>query len=407
MDGRARWLRLRAVVSSWSSVLLIVLLACIAVGGYATVAAHADTGTTQQQRQVQHWTVTGGFDHSATVTRSNPVFPVGTELTNRSTYFMSVSPVLDGSFRLRYRDRAAGDGPVSVTLDAAVVTQSAGENEVFWTERTPIPEKQVTSVASGETTTISFSVNASQVAQRRAEIRETLGESPGEVRTFVAVTVNSSGTAGESPTSLTFTRRLPLTIAGDTYSVGETQPVQRSATTTEMVAVPRTYGFLWSLGGPLLLVGGFLGAGLLAFAHHEDRLALSEAERDLLDFRADRSEFDEWIVRLNLPDAVFDRPQAQAESLADLVDFAIDADRGVVEAPETGTFYVVTPDLLAVYEPPTLAQSADGSQPANLAPGLRDVVTQADSGRPESTDEAPSQDDGSQDSTTDETTTQD
>jgi hypothetical protein len=85
-----------------------------------------------------------------------------------------------------------------------------------------------------------------------------------------------------------------------------------------------------------------------------DALELTAAERDYHAFRDDRAEFDEWVVRARLPESVLDRERADAETLADLVDYAIDADVGVVEDTRTGAFYAVTPELLVAFDPPEL-----------------------------------------------------
>lgn len=61
-------------------------------------------------------------------------------------------------------------------------------------------------------------------------------------------------------------------------------------------------------------------------------------------------------MRATLPEAVLDKETATADSFADLVDFAIDSDTAVVEEPERGQYYAVTPDLLVTYEPPESLQ---------------------------------------------------
>jgi len=103
------------------------------------------------------------------------------------------------------------------------------------------------------------------------------------------------------------------------------------------VTVERSYGPLRSVGGPFLLVIGLLGSGGLAYARREHELALTPAERDYLSYSDDRSEFAEWITTFRLPASVHERSEAEAESLRDLVDFAIDNDIGVIADPETGT----------------------------------------------------------------------
>ena len=83
-----------------------------------------------------------------------------------------------------------------------------------------------------------------------------------------------------------------------------------------------------------------------------EAISLTSDERALLDYRDQRAEFDEWVVRAELPDAVLDRETANADSFADLVDFAIDTDGAVIEEPSREQYYVVTPDLLVTFAPP-------------------------------------------------------
>jgi len=91
--------------------------------------------------------------------------------------------------------------------------------------------------------------------------------------------------------------------------------------------------------------------------------ALTPAEREYLSYRDDRSEFAEWITAIRLPESVHKRPEAEASSLRDLVDFAIDNDTGVVEDPGTGAYHAVTDEFVYTYAPPTLAvEGGDGNE---------------------------------------------
>jgi len=123
--------------------------------------------------------------------------------------------------------------------------------------------------------------------------------------------------------------------AGDTYTVGDPGPESESDTVPQEVTqeVERTYGPLRTIGGPLLLVVGIVAGAGLSYARYEGSLDVSEAERAYLSYRDDRSEFDEWITRIRLPPEAHDRPVAYADSLRDLVDFAIDNETGVIEDP--------------------------------------------------------------------------
>lgn len=356
MTGNRGWLRIRALVSSWFTVLAVVCLVLAIVGGWAVYTVHASPGSVVEQRQETHWAVDGEFRHSADVTRENPAFETGETLRNRSTYFIGASPTLDGRYVAAYS--GADDDSASVTLDATLVIRATDGETVFWENRTSLTEPTTSSLDAGDTAAVSFSLNASTAAERRAAIQNALGGSPGDVETYVAVDVAVEGTADGQPATLSFTHRLPVTIDDNAYTVGPASAGSERLTTVERTTVTREYGLLWSAGGPILLSVGLAGLTILGAARRRGALVLSPEERELLAYREERAEFDEWVVRIRLTDELRDRPRAEAESLSDLVDFAIDSDTGVIEDPDTGVLAVVTDEFLAVYEPPPGARDA-------------------------------------------------
>jgi len=354
MDDASR-LRLRSTLSTWLPVLLVVAVAVAGVGGWATYTAHAAPGTTTEQRTTTAWTAAAGFDHSATVTRENPLYPVGTELTNRSTYFRSAAPVVDGRFTVRQRGLT---GNVSVDLATALVLESADEETTYWTDRRRLAATTASNVGA-DPVAVGFSLNVSEVADRIADIEGSLGSTPGETSAAVVVDVEVAGTVDGERSRLSFTRRLPVGLSGDTYTVSAPGPTEEPATRTTAVEVPREYGPLRSLGGPLALLVGAVAAGGLAYGSRTETLDLSERERARLEYLDDRAEYDEWIVSARLPSTTAGDRVAEASSLADLVDLAIDSDAAVVEDSADGTFHVHAGEYRFTYRPPTV----DGSEP--------------------------------------------
>jgi len=346
-------LRLRAILDAWLPVFAVVIVAFAALGGWATIGAHVNPGTVETTEEATVWGVEGSFDHSATVQRENPVFATNTTLTNRSTYFTRVSPVLEGTFTARY-ETAAGE-PADGNLEARLVHRATGEETVYWTKSRPLAETDHT-LEAGETGRLAFSFNASREADRRDNITEALGGSPGELETVIAVDVTTTSDAGGG-SSLSYTATLPVTLSGDTYSVGSPAQTGEEVTKTRTETTTRERGPLMGIGGPIALLLGLGGiAGLGWLRQREEPIGLTDTERAVLTYRDQRQEYDEWVVRATLPEAVLDKETATADSFADLVDFAIDSDTAVVEEPERGQYYAVTPDLLVTYEPPESLQ---------------------------------------------------
>ena len=377
-----RRLEARAVLSAWFEVAVVVLLVVALAGGWATYTAHVNPGTTTEQEVVSEWAVTGDFDHSATVSQQNPVYDTGTRLSNRSTYFTGIAPELDGRFLTRVQTASASD--LSVSLDSNLVLQSAEEEQVYWRVDSNLDERTAEDVTPGSTVAVPFTVNATQVESRLERIGDSLGGSPAEPTAFVAVDVTVEGVINGQQQSASFTERLTIAPGGGTYSVTEPQEVGEQFQRTEPITVPAEYGPLRAVGGPLAALAGIAGLGALVVARRRDELALSESERALLDYQSDRAEFDEWITQIRLPDVAFEKPEAEAASLRDLVDFAIDTDAGVVESPDESAYYVVGDEYLYVYRPPSrdapddvlAGESADAGDP--LVDGDEDSTGETD-----------------------------
>ncbi|WP_128904154.1 DUF5305 domain-containing protein [Halorubrum amylolyticum] len=356
-------LRLRAALNAQFTAILAVCLVAAAVGGGLVYTTHVDPGTETETRTVSSLTVETEYVHSAEVTEPNPVFDTGRMLDDRTTYFTRVAPVLDVRLETSYAAGAASD--VDVSADSVLVVRNVGSEDgtVYWEERETMATEAVSGVEPGETVATSFAINGSEVAATAAAIESDLGASPGETETVVATDVTVEGTINGEPTSYARTAEMTLDAGEDTYTVSD--PGVQSDTTerTEQVSVERSYGPLRSAGGPLLFLVGLAGTGGLAYARREGGMALTPAEREYLSYRDDRAEFAEWITAIRLPKLVHERPEAEASTLRDLIDFAIDNGTGVVEDPATDAYHAVTDEFVYTYVPPALAvRGGDGNE---------------------------------------------
>jgi hypothetical protein len=215
----------------------------------------------------------------------------------------------------------------------------------------------VTGLSPGERVTSSFTIDVDAVTNETARIREQLGSNTGEREVLVRAVTEFEGQVNGDRVDRTSNATLAIEPQGSTYEVSETGSDRETVTQTAQIEVERSYGFLRTALGPILLVGGFGGAGGLALARRKNLVELSNAELDRLSYLDDREQFDEWISQIALPAAAFDLPEAEAASLGALVDFAIDTDNGVVESPDEAAFYVVHDGYLYTYRPPVLDEA--------------------------------------------------
>jgi hypothetical protein len=349
--------RVRAILDEWFWAVALVAVVVAGVGGYVTYTAYAAPGTTVEERQVSSWEGNGSYTTAATVTEPNPLYAEGTELTERPAYFLTVSPRLDGTFAFEYA--ASDGGRVDVAVEQTLVIRSveAGDGEStptveYWRIEESLGTTDASGVAPGDSVRTTFSRNVSRVANRVSNVSDRLGGTLGSTRITVVNTVTLDGEINGQPVERTATYRLPIGVDGPTYRPGETGGQAVAGSTTERITRERTYGPPWRVGGPVALLIGVVGLAGLAYGRYDGLLAVSAADRDRLDFESTREEFDDWITTARLPSAVLDRPRVDVDSLAGLVDTAIDVDARVFERPDGGAFYVPHEGLLYAYTPP-------------------------------------------------------
>jgi hypothetical protein len=352
MDETDWRLRVRAVLSNRGTEMAALLVVLALVGGWVTYTTHVDPGTTTEERAVASWSRTAGFDHGATVRNPNPVFEEGERLSNRTVYFTRITPVLDGNYTLGYA--ATDGGPLNATVRLGLVVQGVtGEEgaEPLWRTTRTLGTRSARDLRPGETLRVPFSLDVREVRNRTDEVTSSLG-AVGETEVFVLADVQLEREGEGSVDGRTFQQELSVGPERDTYRVTGGGPSSQRYETTETVRTERGYGPLRTLGGPLVLALALAGLGAIGAGYRRNAFELGDQEREWLAYRADRSEFDEWIHTVTLPSEAHDLPRARADSLAALVDFAIDVDSGVLEPPEGGVFYVVDSGYLYTYTAP-------------------------------------------------------
>jgi len=356
-------LRVRALVDAQFAVVVTVFVVLALAGGWLVYGTYASPGTERVERTASTWGTASEFSHRAVVTEENPLYPVGSNLTNRSVYFASVSPRLEGAYRFSYRasERGELDGRVRLVVVQRGVraAQNSQNRTVVWERTRELGATSFRALEAGESVGVPFSTNATALAGERRRIERELGRPSDETELYLRATVVANGSVNGNPVERTTTHRLDLAFDGGTYRVAGAGPETESFERTETVARERSYGPLRTAGGPLLLGVGLAGLVGLAVARRRELLALSPAEREYLSYVDDREQFDEWISTIRLPREAFERPEAEASSLGSLVDFAIDTDNGVVASPDEDAYYVVHDGYLFAYRPPDAAGSGD------------------------------------------------
>ncbi len=350
-----RTLQLRAVLKTYFAVSIVILLVLLAIGSGMMYLAHVDSGTETVEHSETIWSVSVGHDHSAEVIQENAVFPVGAELSDRTTYFTQIAPNLDVTPTVRYSASQASD--VTVTITSELIIRGTSDDQVLWEQRDSLGSTEA-NVAPGEDVTHTFDINIPVIDSRMDTISSDLGD-PGSMEVFVRSSMRIVGEIEGDSVDYGQSFDLELDPGGNQYHVpsdgSDTQGFTRTVTET----VPVEYGPLYAIGGPLLILISLVGLGALSYAGYEQRLGITPAERAYLGYLKERNKFDEWITSIELPPSLLERPTARAASLTDLVDFAIDNETGVIQDPESKQLYVIGEEYLFTYKPPSPGASPE------------------------------------------------
>ena len=346
-----RGVRARVAAAEWLPALVALSLAVALLGGWLTYTAYAAPGTTVEQQPGPGAELRAGYDYAAVVSEPNPLYEAGDALTDQPFYFYDVSPELEGEFS--YGFEAAEGGQLEVEATTVLVLRSVSgegaDRTVYWTDNETLASESGT-VGSGGAVSVPFAVNASAAQLRAERIEEDLGGSPGDVEAFLVTRVDASGELNGRSVSETGSYRLPLTLDSSGFSVTYDGPTVDDRTRTVTVTAERSYGPLWTLGGPLALLAGLGGAAALLLADRRGDLAVDEATRGRLATAQARREYDDWITTARVPETATEGPTVEVESLEGLVDLAIDTEERVLEAPDGETFRVLHDGTVYAFE---------------------------------------------------------
>jgi len=351
MSRRQR--RIRAVLDSQFALMTTLALLAAVVGAGLTYTAYADPGTTTTEQPGASATYTGEFTHEATVERSNPLFPRGTTLSDRRVYFSRVTPTLDGAFTYRYTATGSGNVTVDGTLTLVIAAVDSGDEASaveYWRETRELAAERVT-LSPGESLTLAFSENVTQLHNESERLDEAVGGTPGTIETRLVADIETDGQVNGRQVARDQQYELGISSDGSIYRVADPGPVANTTQQTRTTEVESTPGPLRRGGGPILVLVGLGGAGALGVARYRGTLALDERERAYLTYERARAEFDDWITRARVPEAALDGAVVEVETLEGLVDIAIDSDRRVIE-DGAGEYVVAVEDLVYRYGAP-------------------------------------------------------
>ncbi|MFC6907238.1 DUF5305 family protein [Halalkalicoccus tibetensis] len=360
--------KLRYYLDRYFTLVIAVLLVCLLISGWVTYVAYTDQQTETDEETLAVYDSTVDFQHSATAPEDNPLYAAGTELENQSVYFYRATPVVDGEFVYEYETTEPTD--VEIETDLELVLRSTEEidndDEVLlehWRQSETVGEETLQQEGSSGEHTIPFGVAIADLEHQLWTINEILrtpeqrpdddlGSLPGDTEIAVVATTSVTTDLAGEEIEREEVNELVMDPQSGLVRVDErteTEPTEVIETSTDSVPPSVFSGIVI----PLLALGSLVAVVGLAVVRSRGRVAPAPDRLRLYEEQRARKRFDDWISTGTMPEEHLQLPTTTVNSLADLVDAAIDTNSRVIEDEQLPVYHFVNGSTRYVYTPPT------------------------------------------------------
>lgn len=355
----------------------IIILSMLCTGGWLSYTAYVAPGERIETREHTAWEVMGTVSHGADIAEPTPIYPetlgasdsgasnwtasgsgnataeangnetssaVGT-VSGEPLYYLDIAPVAHGEIAVEH----TAPETVGVGIELRRVTRATDGDTVYWTDEEQLGTAQRDAGAS-DPVSVPFELNLSAVAARVDDIESQIGASPGETETRLRADVTINGTVDGDTASMARTLQVDVDRDGSTYSFDIDEPLVEPVTKTTPVTVDRSYGPVWTVGGPAFIAAGVVGGLVLIVVQSNGRP--TPDERTWVEYQADRDAYEDIVVNASLPAGGTDLPTAHVETLGALCDLAVDAGEAVIYEEQADQYVVRRDGVLYSYHPP-------------------------------------------------------
>jgi len=352
--------RIRYLLGRYFDLAFALLLLVAVVSGYVAYSAYTETETVTQEEVASVATTLSEFRHGAEVQENAVVFEEGIRLEDRTLYFTSITPILNGTYLVRHG--GGNPEPADARIELRMVLRSVGnDGQVYWKDTQRLTSRNLSSLEPGVPMEANFSINVTDTLERIDSIRENLSASPGSAEVLVVAESAVEGTVGNESYADVRSERMVLSPGRGTYSVSsETKGRHRYEETITVRREEETplnliYAYL------LVLFLSLAGSAFLYRKKEEGELSPTKEEMEAVEFERERARFEDWISEGSVQD--MDKKEVRMSSLEDVVDVAIDAERRVVE--DGGEYVVLVDDVKYTYTPSVSQTGSDEKTPTS------------------------------------------
>ncbi len=262
------------------------------------------------------------YYHSARVEKENPLFDVGTVLSNRDIYFSSISPNLTCKFKFK------ATKPMNLSAETKLV-MSAADGITYWRKEEKISSKEL----FGKEIEIPFNISIKDVRKEIRTIQDSLDFHGGKVKVEVVTTIKYEEKKKTLHLSIDFTGSA-YKVRGDKFTDFGKKEILIKKNTQENFPIHTIFTPIIAI-----LMASFT---FIRLRYPPIRPVVKE--------EVEYKKFKDFISEGKAPSKREKLIRVEINSLKDLVSIAIDAGERVILDKEEGIYFVLHGNAMYFYK---------------------------------------------------------
>jgi len=336
--------RFQSLTAEKFTIALPVVILCIILSGLFVYASWYMPEHREVTVDVPWYSLDARYEYRAIVSEENPLWPVGTTLTDSPVYFLAATPKLQTTFSLLARGDAVDLNFVSHTVAVLSMKESGA---TYWSKEVVIAEDA--GVLKSGAYPNSFDLDMADMQRRLNEIKEYLGFQRGTPTVDIITTVAFTGTVDGRPVNEHRVYPMPITLGAGHYSIADNLSFTEKVTARETRTVDRYPPAHQQYAAAALLI---ISVGMLAWVviSRSPRFKPSAGTLQALEQEAVHARYRDWMSRGRFDHSITAH-RIELGSLEDIVSAAVDMNQRVIYDDGEKTYFFVHNNILYIYEP--------------------------------------------------------
>lgn len=334
--------RLQSLTSEKFTLILPIVIVCLIVSGFFVYSSFYMPEYRDVAVETPWYTVDSRYEYQAVVSEENPLWPVGTTLTDNPVYFFAAAPELQTTFTFLVEGE---DVDLNVVTHTVAVLSMKDPETTYWSKEVVIAER-AGPLQSGAFQN-SLTLNIEDMQERLNEIKEALGFQRGNPVVEIVTTTVFSGTVDGKQVDESRAYLMPITLGQGHYAISDKLDTTEVITAREMQTTeiyppaPQQYAAVVLL---LVSVGMLFWVILSRFRHAETSAGMLQA----LEQEAAHARYRDWMSQGRFDHSI-GAHRIELGSLEDIISAAVDMNQRVIYDSDEKIYFFIHDSILYVH----------------------------------------------------------